>query len=405
MDDIEVPQYFICPISLQIMKDPVTVVTGITYDRESIEHWLVAGKNTTCPLTKQTLPKDPDLTPNHTLRRLIQAWCTANASNGVDRIPTPKSPLNKNHVLKLIQDLQVPQLQLITLKKMGVLAAENERNCKCMVESGVAKAMVLLIITCFKKGQTSVLEEALSVLHLIWTPTSETKLLVAENYDLIDSITWVLRCKMDNHVAVKSHAILVLKMIIEVASANLIERLKPEFFKAIVQILRDRISQQATKGALHVLLDSCPSGRNKMKIIDAGAVPELVELELDMPDKRTTELIFGVLDHLCSCADGRDQLLSHAGGIAMVSKRILRVSPAADDRAIHILALICKFSGTNKVLHEMLRVGAVTKLCMVLQADTATYMKEKARDVLRLHSNVWNNSPCIAVYLLTRYRR
>ncbi|GAY32906.1 hypothetical protein CUMW_004710 [Citrus unshiu] len=71
--DIEIPEYFICPISLQIMKDPVTAITGITYDRESIEHWLFQGNNNAeCPVTKQPLPKDSDLTPNHTLRRLVR---------------------------------------------------------------------------------------------------------------------------------------------------------------------------------------------------------------------------------------------------------------------------------------------------------------------------------------------
>ncbi|KAJ4967126.1 hypothetical protein NE237_018975 [Protea cynaroides] len=34
MDEVDVPSYFLCPISLQIMKDPVTVSSGITYDRE-----------------------------------------------------------------------------------------------------------------------------------------------------------------------------------------------------------------------------------------------------------------------------------------------------------------------------------------------------------------------------------
>jgi hypothetical protein len=34
----------------------------------------------TCPVTKQQLSDYTDLTPNHTLRRLIQAWCTLNAS-------------------------------------------------------------------------------------------------------------------------------------------------------------------------------------------------------------------------------------------------------------------------------------------------------------------------------------
>lgn len=129
MEEIEIPQYFLCPISLQIMKDPVTVLTGITYDRESIEHWLMSANDaTTCPVTNQPLPKHSDLTPNHMLRRLIQAWCTANASNGVDRIPTPKSPLDKTHVLKLVRDLGVAHLYCTTLKKIEALAAASERN-------------------------------------------------------------------------------------------------------------------------------------------------------------------------------------------------------------------------------------------------------------------------------------
>nr|DAD27995.1 TPA_asm: hypothetical protein HUJ06_029463 [Nelumbo nucifera] len=36
------------PISLEIMTDPVTVSTGQTYDRSSIQKWLRAGHNT-CP--------------------------------------------------------------------------------------------------------------------------------------------------------------------------------------------------------------------------------------------------------------------------------------------------------------------------------------------------------------------
>lgn len=112
MEEVEIPQYFLCPISLMIMKDPVTTVTGITYDRESIEMWLLTAEEEattmmTCPVTKQKLPRDIELlTPNHMLRRLIQAWCIANASNGIDRIPTPKYPLNKSHILRLVRQVK-----------------------------------------------------------------------------------------------------------------------------------------------------------------------------------------------------------------------------------------------------------------------------------------------------------
>ncbi|XLS71215.1 hypothetical protein HN51_028080 [Arachis hypogaea] len=73
-NEIDVPLFFLCPISLEIMKDPVTVSTSITYDRESIETWLFSGKNKSCSVTKQQLSSSDffDLTPNHTLHRLIQ---------------------------------------------------------------------------------------------------------------------------------------------------------------------------------------------------------------------------------------------------------------------------------------------------------------------------------------------
>ncbi|EXB39655.1 E3 ubiquitin-protein ligase [Morus notabilis] len=420
----EVRKYFLCPISLQIMNDPVTAVTGITYDRESIEKWLstaAAGDATTitCPVTMQPLPRDSDLTPNHTLRRLIQAWCIA---KGIDRIPTPKPPLDKRHVLKLLRDLRVSDncrnidgglQQITTLKKIEGLAAESERNRRCMAEGGVMQAMICFVVRCFKEGKIVGAEEALRILHLVWvdpsTNNEEVKTLVSENNEFFESLACILGFpRMDNDVDLKSEAMKVLKLVIEASNSSRLERLRLELFMNITKILRESssLSQQAIKSALQILIEACPWGRNRIKIIESGAVFDLIELELtSKPDRHTTEMIFTLLAHLCTCADGRAQFLQHAGGIAMVSKRILRVSVATDDRAIHVLSLIAKFSAKSEVLVEMLKLGAVTKLCMVMQADCAMFLKDKAKEILRLHSKVWNNSPCIAVYLLSRQLR
>ncbi|XP_021289686.1 E3 ubiquitin-protein ligase PUB24-like [Herrania umbratica] len=406
MDDIEVPKYFICPISLQIMKDPVTAITGITYDRESIEQWLLNGQNTSCPVTQQSLPRDSDLTPNHTLRRLIQAWCTENASLGVDRIPTPKPPMDKFHFRKLIQELDKhPDSKMEALRELDLLAAKNERNRKFMVEAGVPKAMLSFIVNCFKEDCVNGLEEALSVLSLIRIPSAEAKLILKEKDEIIKSLIWVLGCESKTQVTVKSHAVLVLKTIIETASSILLERLEPQFFETVVGVLtqRSRVTQQGMNAALHVLLHVCPWGRNRLMMVESGAVSALIELELGSPETKTTELILGILFHLCSCADGRAEFLSHKGGVAVVTKRIMRVSPTADDRAVLILSLISRFSATNLVLHEMLEVGTVTKLCMLLQSGCATYLKDKAMEILRSHSDEWQKFPCINITLLTRY--
>ncbi|XP_020572460.1 U-box domain-containing protein 19-like [Phalaenopsis equestris] len=65
-----------CPISLELMKDPVTVSTGQTYDRSSILRWLKSG-NQTCPVTGEMLASS-DLIPNSTVRQLINLYCHEN---------------------------------------------------------------------------------------------------------------------------------------------------------------------------------------------------------------------------------------------------------------------------------------------------------------------------------------
>ncbi|CAN4099015.1 unnamed protein product [Withania somnifera] len=412
MDEVEIPQYFLCPISLQIMKDPVTTVTGITYDRDNIEQWLsMAYENTTtCPVTKQVLPRDIALlTPNHMLGRLIRSWTLSNAEKGIEQIPSPKYPLNKSHVIRLIRQVNNRELYLPALTKMVTMISENEENRKCLDEGGAINAMVFFILRSFKEGELMVgIEEALTIFHLVWNPTHENKQLVKENHDLMEAILWILKsremCNNNNQVVrIKTHAMLVLKNVISVTSSNL----TPEFFQYMLSTLRKNsksyLNQQSTKAALHVLIDACPRGRNKLKMIELGAVFELIELELSNNEKRVTELVLSLLSLLCSLADGREELLKHAAGIAMVSKRILRVSPATDESAIQILGLIAKFSATKEVLMDMLRVGAVTKFCMVIQANCEAYLKKRVMEILKAHNCVWNNSPCVQIYFLTRY--
>ncbi|KAL9238659.1 hypothetical protein vseg_013054 [Gypsophila vaccaria] len=412
--EIDVPHYFLCPISLQIMKDPVTTTTGITYDRESIDQWLREAVDPVCPVTKQPLPSGSDLTPNHTLRRLIQAWCVANARHGVERIPTPRAVLTRAHIAKILRGITVPRLQSSALDQLLVIATADGHvnDKKVMVESGVVKAMVWFILKCFKEGKTTpLLEQALRVVTVVWISTStEVKDVCAENYELVESITWILNENKFSDTT-RNFAVLLLKDVVMVASSNLIDKLNLEFFRSIVKFLKSRGDELVVpmKAALRILIELCPHGRNRNKIIELNAIFELVELELGLPLAQTkrekvSELIFCLLAQLCSCAEGRAKFLAHSGAIAVVSNRILRVSPVVDDRAVHIMALISKCSATNEALQEMLKVGAVSKLCMVLQADCAKYLKDKVREILRMHSYVWNNSPCIQVnYLLTRY--
>jgi len=67
------PVEYCCPISRQVMRDPVVLVeTGQTYDRKCIEEWF-ARANVTCPVTGQEV-NSVQLTPNFALKSLASMW-------------------------------------------------------------------------------------------------------------------------------------------------------------------------------------------------------------------------------------------------------------------------------------------------------------------------------------------
>ncbi|KAL6501009.1 U-box domain-containing protein 30 [Orobanche hederae] len=68
----EIPSVFICPISLELMQDPVTLCTGQTYEKPNILKWFSLG-HYTCPTTMQEL-WDDTATPNTALYHLIYTW-------------------------------------------------------------------------------------------------------------------------------------------------------------------------------------------------------------------------------------------------------------------------------------------------------------------------------------------
>ncbi|XP_038987597.1 E3 ubiquitin-protein ligase PUB23-like [Phoenix dactylifera] len=412
MAEVEIPCYFLCPISLELMRDPVTLPTGITYERDSIERWIFSGKHNTCPVTKQSLP-ECELTPNHTLRRLIQAWCALNSSNGIERFPTPKPPIDKAQIAKFIDDAKLPHLQLASLRKLKEAASESERSKRCVEATpGVLDFLASIVKkNCSTPGEegmlirhgvesTTACDEALSILCLL--QISEQRLLdfAVNNEDLIESLTSVLR---QSNYQSRAYATLLLKSMLGVIAPAKLAGVREELFQEIVDVLHDRISPQADKAALQVLAGLGRWGRNRIKAAKAGAVPVLIELLLDEPEKRVCELVLVVLDWVCGCAEGRSELVGHAAGIAIVSKKILRISELASERGVRILNSVAKFSATPAVLQEMQQIGVVSKLCLVLQMDCGMKTKEKAKEILRLHSRVFQKSPCLSPRFLISY--
>ena len=72
MEDVGIPHEFICPLTLEIMNNPLMDRSGRSFERAAIVEWITT-KNSTCPLTRQPLFVK-DLLPNNKLRNEIMQW-------------------------------------------------------------------------------------------------------------------------------------------------------------------------------------------------------------------------------------------------------------------------------------------------------------------------------------------
>ncbi|GLC36205.1 hypothetical protein PLESTB_001368600 [Pleodorina starrii] len=65
-------QMFLCPITQDVMQDPVIATDGYTYERSAITQWLQT--KTVSPMTNAPMPGGATLIPNHALRSSILQW-------------------------------------------------------------------------------------------------------------------------------------------------------------------------------------------------------------------------------------------------------------------------------------------------------------------------------------------
>uniref|UniRef100_A0ACD5UAU1 Uncharacterized protein n=1 Tax=Avena sativa TaxID=4498 RepID=A0ACD5UAU1_AVESA len=415
---VDVPSYFLCPISMEIMRDPVTLSSGITYDRESIERWVFTDGHGECPMTKQQLGvSDREPTPNHTLRRLIQGWCAVHA---VERFPTPRAPVDAARVLAIVDAARRGHdLLVASLKELAEIVAESDCNRRCVEAAPGAVAFLVSVVKKHAKEETtkpSVSHEdqmygavlgspkasspedaALSILHSLKLSEQSWKRVLERGDNFLDTMASVLR--RPSYLS-RTYGIQLLKAAVSEMPPAQLTSASADLVQGVVSVVTDKLSSKAVKIALHVLCRLCLWGRNRVKAVEAGAVAALVDLLLTEccgGSKQACELAIVVMDHLCGCAEGRLELVAHPAGLAVVARAVTRLSAAGTESAVRALHAVARHSATPAVLQEMLAVGVVGRLLFLVQAGAAgDRPRERAREMLKMHARVWRGSPCFS---------
>ncbi|CAL9147379.1 E3 ubiquitin-protein ligase PUB23-like [Musa acuminata AAA Group] len=406
MDGLDnVPPFFLCPISLQVMEDPVTISTGVSYDRASIDRWLTVYEHHTCPVTNQHLT-DLTLTPNATLLRLIQSWAACTTGCVAPAVAATKPGFD---VSEILGDLGDPAARADgkakALNTIRSLVLDDDGNAAHMEKAGVTSLVASLIAGCEPSealrnlvDPVVLIDEATSVLHLL-KPSPETLREVSErrNGELIANLASLLQ--RGSHQA-RVHAALLLRSIYEVVGDNLKARIPVDLIEGVVEILKDQNADRATTMALlAIMIEVLPHGKNRLKAVQAGAVAVTVELLVEESvDKRKCEAMLYLLELMCGRAEGRAELVGHPAGVAAVVAKLLSLSSGVTARAVMVLGLVCRYCGG--VMEEMLQVGGVAKLFMLVQVEGNRRSREMAKGILGNHIKAWSKSPCFPSHCL-----
>ncbi|KAG7018988.1 E3 ubiquitin-protein ligase PUB23, partial [Cucurbita argyrosperma subsp. argyrosperma] len=161
--DSDFPPLFRCPISMELMEDPVTISTGVTYERKSIEKWLFTYNKRTCPATMQTVAvgeNDFVMTPNLTLKRVILAWKINESSS------SPATAIDQ--VQSLLATVESSPFKVSSLRKLrSMIEMRDEVKSEFIRLNGigiVVNVVVQILIDCSDFSTLEACEEALGVL-------------------------------------------------------------------------------------------------------------------------------------------------------------------------------------------------------------------------------------------------
>ncbi|XP_065871263.1 U-box domain-containing protein 26-like [Euphorbia lathyris] len=385
---IQIPYHFRCPISLELMRDPVTVSTGQTYDRSSIESWVATG-NTTCPVTRLPL-SDFTVIPNHTLRRLIQDWCVANRSFGVERIPTPKQPADPGLVRSLLNQaasLSNPyQSRLSAVRRLRGLARDSDKNRLIISSLNVREVMTNLIFAESISMSSDLNHEALAL--LVMFPLSESECVsIASDSEKINCLANLL---FHSSIEVRVNSAALIEIVVAgTKSSDLRAQISnvDDIFEGVIDMLRNPISYpRALKIGIKALFALCLVKQTRHKAVNAGAAEALIDRLADF-DKCDAERALATIELLCRVAAGCAAFTEHALTVPLLVKTILKISDRATEYAAGALLALC--TASELCQREAVSAGILTQLLLLVQSDCTDRAKRKAQMLLKLLRDSW----------------
>ncbi|KAF8647999.1 hypothetical protein HU200_065034 [Digitaria exilis] len=394
------PDALQCPITLDLMTDPVTVSTGQTYDRASITRWIKAGCRT-CPVTGERL-RTADVVPNAALRGIIERMLL---SNGVS-LPDA-SPAGAGHhrhgalgntatpllfgpaaagAARLAVVYVVAQLATGSTSERRKATSEARKLCKhsvfyrgCLVDANAVPWLLCLL----SSTDASVQENAVaSLLNLSKHPRGRAALFEAGGVGLVvDVINVAARADARQNAA----AVLFYLASDGPEQAEEIGRV-PESIPTLVQLIRDGETHRGRKNAMVSLYGLLQCATNHGKAVSAGAVAALAAVlsAVERGDDLAGDAV-ALLARLTERPAGAQAVLAWPGLVARVVEALATSasSRSGKDHCVALLVSLCRHGG-EKVVAMLGRMPGLMASLYTLVADGSPQTCKRARALLNM---------------------
>ncbi|XP_051146327.1 U-box domain-containing protein 10-like isoform X2 [Andrographis paniculata] len=378
-DSLVIPDEFRCPISLEIMRDPVIVATGQTYERVYIQRW-VDGGNTTCPKTQQKL-KNLTLTPNFVLRNLISQWCEEH------KIEHPM-PLVNGRIKQSDGTFRDVTADIIAIgdlvRKLSSLSIEERRAAVAEIRS-LSKRSTDNRILLAEAGAVPILVKLLMFNDRQIRDNAVTCLLNLSIYGnnkglimLADAVPSLVEVVASGSAEAKANAAATLFSLSLVDENKIIIGGELGAIPALVDLLRDG-NPEGKRDAATALFNLCMYQGNKGRAVRAGIIGALMKMLTDsMEDEALTILSILVGHHDAKAAIGKTSMIP-----ALVDRLRRGGLPRNQENAAAILLSLCKRDEGNREF--LIRLGAVVPLSEIADSGTERGRRKAAAllEVLR----------------------
>ncbi|KGN62370.1 U-box domain-containing protein 45 [Cucumis sativus] len=428
------PDELRCPISLQLMYDPVIIASGQTYERICIEKWLNDGHNT-CPKTQQKL-SHLSLTPNFCVKGLIANWCEqygvpvpdgppdsldlnywrlALSEESLDLSPVDSVgscklkdvkvvPVDENSVteeikgnevddnsaedeesnvnmlarheqyLKVLNDEVDMKKKSAMVEQIRLLLKDDEEARISMGANGFVQGLLRYLEIAVQEQNTKAQESgAMALFNLAVNNDRNKEIMLAEG---------VISLLEDMIMNPNSHgyatALYLNVSCLEEAKSIIGSSCAVPF---LTQLLHANTETLCKLDALHTLYNLSTVPSNIPNLISSGIIKGLQALLAARLDRTWTEKCIAILINLASTESGRDQMSSTPELISGLAAILDNGEPIEQEQAVACLLILC--NGNERCSEMVLQEGVIPGLVSMSVNGTARG-KEKAQKLLML---------------------